>query len=70
MFWDITCSSDTSVDFQRTARRYIPEDRTLHFNVNSNEKRSGSNTKGPFRMQASVVKNVKITAVNERRQPG
>jgi hypothetical protein len=24
------CSSETSVDFQRTARRYIPEDNTLH----------------------------------------
>jgi hypothetical protein len=24
-----TCSSETSVDFQRTTRRYIPEDRTL-----------------------------------------
>jgi hypothetical protein len=24
------CSSDTSVDFQRTTRRYIPEDRHLH----------------------------------------
>jgi hypothetical protein len=25
-----TCSSEKSVDFQRTKRRYIPEDRTLH----------------------------------------
>jgi hypothetical protein len=25
-----TCSSETSVHFQRTTRRYIPEDRTLH----------------------------------------
>jgi hypothetical protein len=24
------CSSETSVDFQRTKRRYIPEDRILH----------------------------------------
>jgi hypothetical protein len=24
------CSSETSVDFQRTTRRYIPEDGTLH----------------------------------------
>jgi hypothetical protein len=24
------CSSETSVDFQRTTRRYIPEDRTLN----------------------------------------
>jgi hypothetical protein len=24
------CSSETSVDFQRTTRRYIPEDRPLH----------------------------------------
>jgi hypothetical protein len=27
---EATCSSETSVDFQRTTRRYIPEDRTLH----------------------------------------
>jgi hypothetical protein len=27
---DMTCSSETSVDFQRNARRYIPEDRSLH----------------------------------------
>jgi hypothetical protein len=26
---EATCSSETSVDFQRTTRRYIPEDRTL-----------------------------------------
>jgi hypothetical protein len=26
-----TCSSETSVDIQRTTRRYIPEDRTLHY---------------------------------------
>jgi hypothetical protein len=25
-----TCSSETSVDFQGTPRRYIPEDRTLY----------------------------------------
>jgi hypothetical protein len=25
-----TCSSETSVDFQRVTRRYIPQDRTLH----------------------------------------
>jgi hypothetical protein len=25
-----TCSSETSVDFERTIRRYIPQDRTLH----------------------------------------
>jgi hypothetical protein len=24
------CSSETSVDFQRAARRYIPEDSTLY----------------------------------------
>jgi hypothetical protein len=24
------CSSETSIDFQRTTRHYIPEDRTLH----------------------------------------
>jgi hypothetical protein len=42
MFWNIkscsgltlnvesTCSSEVSVDFQRTTRRYIPEDRTLY----------------------------------------
>jgi hypothetical protein len=27
---EATCSSETSVDFQRTARRYIPEDGTFH----------------------------------------
>jgi hypothetical protein len=27
---EATFSSETSLDFQRTARRYIPEDRTLH----------------------------------------
>jgi hypothetical protein len=27
---EVTCSSETLVDFQRTAGRYIPEDRTLH----------------------------------------
>jgi hypothetical protein len=27
---DATCSSETSVDFQRTTRRYIPKHRTLH----------------------------------------
>jgi hypothetical protein len=27
---EVICSSETSVDFQRTTRRYIPEDSTLH----------------------------------------
>jgi hypothetical protein len=27
-----TCPSETSVDFQRTTRQYIPEDRTVHDN--------------------------------------
>jgi hypothetical protein len=27
---EATYSSETSVDFQRNTRRYIPEDRTLH----------------------------------------
>jgi hypothetical protein len=27
---EATCSSETSVDFQRTTHRYIPEHRTLH----------------------------------------
>jgi hypothetical protein len=27
---EATCSSETSVDFQRTTRRYIQDDRTLH----------------------------------------
>jgi hypothetical protein len=30
LMMEATCSSETSVDFQRTTRRYIPEDRTLH----------------------------------------
>jgi hypothetical protein len=28
---EVICSSETSVDTQRTTRRYIPEDGTLHF---------------------------------------
>jgi hypothetical protein len=28
---EATCSTETSVDFQRTTRRYIPEDRTLRY---------------------------------------
>jgi hypothetical protein len=30
--WDMeaTCSSETSVDFERTTRRYIPGHKTLH----------------------------------------
>jgi hypothetical protein len=27
---EATCSSETAIDFQRTTRRYIPEDKTLH----------------------------------------
>jgi hypothetical protein len=27
---EATCSSEESVDIQRTTRRYIPEDKTLH----------------------------------------
>jgi hypothetical protein len=27
---EVTCSSEALVDFQRTTRDYIPEDRTLH----------------------------------------
>jgi hypothetical protein len=26
-----TCSSETSVDFQRTTWRYVPEDKNLHY---------------------------------------
>jgi hypothetical protein len=35
-----TYSSETSVDFQQTTRRYIPEDRTIHTTAvrNSNPK--------------------------------
>jgi hypothetical protein len=35
---EATCSSETSVDFQRTTRRYIPEDRTLHNHLYENLK--------------------------------
>jgi hypothetical protein len=28
-----TCSSETSVDFQRNTRRHIPEDKTLHIHL-------------------------------------
>jgi hypothetical protein len=27
---EATCSSETSADFQRSTRHYIPDDRTLH----------------------------------------
>jgi hypothetical protein len=27
---EVTCSSESSVDFQQTTRRYIPEERTPH----------------------------------------
>jgi hypothetical protein len=27
---EVTCSSETSVEFQQTTQRYSPEDRTLH----------------------------------------
>jgi hypothetical protein len=31
---EVICSSETSVDFQRTTRHYIPEDRSLQlFNI-------------------------------------
>jgi hypothetical protein len=30
---EATCSSETSVEFQRTTRRYIPEDRDLHVSI-------------------------------------
>jgi hypothetical protein len=33
---EATCSSETSVDYQRTTRSYIPEDRTLYLHVVSN----------------------------------
>jgi hypothetical protein len=33
-----TCSSETSVDFQRTTRRYIPEGITLHIHPCENLK--------------------------------
>jgi hypothetical protein len=45
IFWDsstlkmeVTCSFETSVDFQRTTRRYIPEDSTLHNHLCENLK--------------------------------
>jgi hypothetical protein len=33
---EATCPSETSVDFQRTTGRYIPEDRTLHSHLCEN----------------------------------
>jgi hypothetical protein len=30
---EATCPSETSVDFQLTTRRYIPEDTTLHWSL-------------------------------------
>jgi hypothetical protein len=32
---EVTCSSETSADFQRTTGFYIPEDRTLHLKMES-----------------------------------
>jgi hypothetical protein len=32
LIFRLRCSSETSVDFQRTTRRYIPENSTLYFN--------------------------------------
>jgi hypothetical protein len=31
----VTCSSETSIDFHRITRRYIPEDRTLQYELGS-----------------------------------
>jgi hypothetical protein len=31
IFWDITPYSPLKVNFQRTTRRYIPKNRSLHF---------------------------------------
>jgi hypothetical protein len=36
------CSSETSVDFQRTTRSYIPEDTTLHNRLRENLKSTTS----------------------------
>jgi hypothetical protein len=38
MNMEVTCSSETSVAFQRTTRHYIPEDRTLHNHRYENHK--------------------------------
>jgi hypothetical protein len=35
---EVACSSETSVDFQKTARRYIPEGRNLRNHRNENLK--------------------------------
>jgi hypothetical protein len=37
-------SSETSVDFQRTTRRYIPEDRNLHTAVRTSKPLIGKHT--------------------------
>jgi hypothetical protein len=50
-----TCSSETTVDFQRTTRRYIPEDRTLH-----QDGQSRLPIKPPFHAM-KVQKNLYIT---------
>jgi hypothetical protein len=40
------CSSETSVDFQRTTRRYIPEDGTLHSYFSFGYKASSKSIEG------------------------
>jgi hypothetical protein len=45
---DAICSSETSVEFQRTTRRYIPEDRIFPYQSSYTEyKFTGNIKKGP-----------------------
>jgi hypothetical protein len=37
LMMDVTCSSETSVDFQRTAHRYIPKDRIFRLSTETTE---------------------------------
>jgi hypothetical protein len=42
------CSSESSIDFQRTTRRYIPEDGTPHFSTLRMEAACSSETSVDF----------------------
>jgi hypothetical protein len=68
---EATCSSETSVDFQRTIRRYIPEDGALHNRRRENLKsykkeivcRFGSNA----RACESWARDVKVVLIVQAR---
>jgi hypothetical protein len=48
---EATCSSGTSVDFQKTKRHYIPEDRTLDNHCRENLEMNMKKTESNFRLK-------------------